>query len=153
MCVDGQCSQPCTPASPDGFQIDTCKTTRGPNFTCVDGKCAECVTDANCPMVGGVTRVCKQNKCQVKCTKDLDCDPFYKCDMAMSACVFAGCQSQLECVAKTGSPLATCNAGKCDVPCQSDPECGVTQTVIVGGQVMALTSGLQICKDQHCVDV
>src|SRR5258708_6236892 len=93
-------------------------------------------------------RVCKDNKCQIKCAKDTDCDPFYTCDTAAAACIYKGCSNQLDCIASTGNPLAQCNANKkCDVPCQSDPECVATRTAngVNGQPVTALIAGLQIC--------
>jgi hypothetical protein len=141
------------PASPDGFTLDTCRTSGA--GTCVGGKCVECTKDTDCPMVGAVTRSCVSNKCQIKCAKDTDCDPFYKCDMASSACIYSGCTKKLECVAKSGNPLAVCNGGQCDVPCQSDPECASSAVVVqpVGG--VAAVPGLQICDKTagRCVDV
>jgi hypothetical protein len=146
LCESGKCTQSCTPS--DGISIDTCKVL-GAGFTCVGDKCVECTKDTDCPMVGSVTKVCKDNKCQIKCTKDLDCDPFYHCDTATSACVFVGCMTNLECISKSGNPLAVCTSGKCDVPCQSDPEC-VAVMAVPAGVVMP---GLQVCVSSHCVDV
>jgi hypothetical protein len=152
-CDDGKCTQACMPASPDGFTPDTCRAL-GLSYTCVGGKCVECTKDTDCPMVGSVTRSCANNKCQIKCTKDADCDPFYKCDMASSACVYSGCTKNLECIAKSGNPLAVCNATKCEVPCESDPECATTSVVnpVVGG-VPTVVAGLQVCVNHKCVDV
>jgi hypothetical protein len=149
-CDSGKCSQVCTPS--DGVTIDSCKVM-GQGFSCVNGKCVECMQDTDCPMVGSVTRVCKDNKCQIKCTKDLDCDPFYTCDMGTSTCVYSGCKTNLECISKTGNALAVCMDTKCDVPCQSDPECtrtAIPQPVPQPGAVML---GLQVCVSSHCVDV
>ena len=145
-CDSGKCSQMCTPS--DGISLDSCKVL-GTGFTCVAGKCVECTKDADCPMTGSTSKVCKDNACQIKCVKDLDCDPFYHCDTASSTCVFAGCTTNLECVSKTQNPLAVCRSGKCDVPCQSDPEC-VTAMTLPGGVAMP---GVQVCVDTHCVDV
>jgi hypothetical protein len=129
----------------------------GAGFSCVAGKCVECTEDANCPITGTAMKVCKDNKCQVKCAKDPDCDPFFKCDTGTGACVFFGCSTTLECVSKTGNPLAVCSNKQCDVPCQSDPEC--VATLAVGGVVgqppiTAVMAGLQVCNaDGHCVEV
>jgi hypothetical protein len=154
-CVDGQCQQVCMP--PDGITVtfDTCKNM-GASFSCVAGKCVECTKDTDCLPTGSTMRVCKDSKCQVKCTKDTDCDPFYKCDTGSAACVYSGCATALECISKTGNPLAVCGADKkCDVPCQSDPECvaTVTQTIVGQQPVTAVMSGLQVCASGHCVDV
>jgi hypothetical protein len=153
-CDNGKCNQQCMPASADGFTPDTCRSL-GAAYTCVGGKCVECTKDTDCPMLGGVTRSCKDNKCQIKCTKEADCDPFYTCDMTSAACVYSGCKKNLECIAKSNNPLAICYAGQCDVPCQSDPECASTITVInpVQGAVPAVAQGLQVCDKGHCVDV
>jgi hypothetical protein len=145
-CDNGKCSQPCTPA--DSGTLDSCRVM-GAGFSCVDGKCVECTKDTDCPTTGNVSKVCNNNKCQVKCAKDLDCDPFYHCDMSSSTCVFAGCMTNLECVAKTGNALAVCASGKCDVPCQSDAECATTVSLPPG----VVMSGLQVCVSSHCVDV
>jgi hypothetical protein len=154
-CDNGKCTQSCTPASPDGTTFDTCRAL-GAGYTCVGSKCVECTKDTDCPILGSVTRTCKDNKCQIKCTKDADCDPFYKCDMASSACVYSGCKTKLECVTKSGNPLAICNAGQCDVPCQSDPECASSAVVVqpIQGGVAAVP-GLQVCDKMagRCVDV
>src|SRR5206468_3135098 len=104
-CDSGKCAQMCTP--PDGINPDSCKVL-GSGFSCVGGKCVECQTDTDCPMIGSTTRICANNKCQIKCAKDLDCDPFYKCDTSTSVCKFAGCATNLECISKTGNPLAVC---------------------------------------------
>ena len=141
-CTDGKCVQGCTP--PDGVTttFDTCKNM-GAGFSCLAGKCVECTKDTDCPVAGTAMRVCKDNKCQIKCAKDTDCDPFYTCDMGTSACVYSGCSTKLECVSKTGNPLATCTNKQCDVPCQSDPECVATISNVVNGQpVTAVMSGL-----------
>jgi hypothetical protein len=121
----------------------------GTGYSCQNGKCVECMQDVDCPAVGSTARICKDNKCQIKCAKDLDCDPFYHCDTTSSVCVYAGCMTNLECISKTGNPLAVCASGKCDVPCQSDPECA-TNTTLPAGVVMP---GVQVCVDSHCVDV
>lgn len=149
-CDDGKCNAVCTPS--DGITLDSCRVL-GASFTCVANKCVECTKDTDCAEgAGGVARGCKDNKCQIKCAKDADCDPFYKCDAASSACVYSGCKTNLECISKSGNPLAVCNAGKCDVPCQSDPECGTT-TAVAGGAGALVTAGLQVCVNTHCVDV
>jgi hypothetical protein len=146
-CESGKCSQTCTPS--DGISLDSCKV-QGSGFTCVAGKCVECTKDADCSLNGGSTaKICKDSKCQIKCAKDLDCDPFYHCDTASSVCVFVGCSTNLECISKTSNALAVCRAGKCDIPCQSDPEC-VTAMTLPGGVAMP---GIQVCVDTHCVDV
>jgi hypothetical protein len=98
--------------------------------------------DTDCPMVGSVTKVCKDNKCQIKCTKDLDCDPFYHCDTATSACV-SGCIPTL-CIPNR-EPLAVCTSGDY-VPCQSDP-CVAVMAARWAGH--ARPKGL--CSS-HCVD-
>ena len=146
-CESGKCAQACMPAT--AVTSDTCKLL-GAGFSCVGGRCVECTQDAECPMVTNVARVCRENKCQIKCTKETDCDPFYDCDTATSTCFYVGCQTNLECIAKTGNPLAVCNATKCDVPCQSDPECLATISINPNTGVMG---GLQVCIDAHCVDV
>jgi hypothetical protein len=146
QCESGKCSQMCTPSN--GVTQDTCKVM-GSNFSCVNGKCVECTQDTECPTVGGVTRTCKDNKCQVKCAKDLDCDPFYRCDAMSSVCVYSGCKTNLECISKASNPLAVCTAGKCDVPCQSDPECATLMTPSAG----VVMPGVQVCVNSHCVDV
>jgi hypothetical protein len=146
LCESGKCSQMCTPSN--GVTPDSCKVM-GAGFSCVNGKCVECTQDTDCPSVGSVTRLCKDNKCQIKCTKDLDCDPFYDCDTASSVCVFSGCKTNLECISKTSSPLAICSSGKCDVPCQSDPECATLMTPQPG----VVMPGVQVCVNAHCVDV
>jgi len=145
-CEDGKCAQACTPAN--GITPDSCKVF-GAGFSCLGGKCVECTQDVDCP-VTNVTRVCRDNKCQIKCTKETDCDPFYDCDMGTSTCVYVGCKTNLECIAKSGNPLAICNATKCDVPCQSDPECLATIAV---NPITGVMGGLQVCIDSHCVDV
>jgi len=146
FCEGGKCTQACVPS--DGITTDTCRF-QGPNFTCVGNKCVECTKDADCPMVGSVPRACKDSKCQVKCAKDSDCDPFYRCDTTASACVYAGCKTNLECISKSGNPLAVCTNAKCDVPCQSDPECMAVPFVGVG----TVMPGIQVCVSSHCVDV
>jgi hypothetical protein len=149
-CDDGKCNstQACTAS--DGVNFDSCQAVGA--GICVGSKCVQCAKDTDCPAVGTASRVCKDNKCQIKCVKDLDCDPFYRCDMATSACVYKGCEKNLECIAKSNNPLAVCNAGQCDVPCQSDPECGNTVTSNQGG-IVTVTPGLQVCVSSHCVEV
>ena len=148
-CDEGKCSQSCTPGD-NVSTFDSCRFF-GSNLTCVGGKCVECTTDSQCfDSFDGKPQVCKDNKCQSKCAKDTDCDPFYRCDTASQACVYAGCKTNLECVSKTGNPLAVCDNTKCGVPCKSDPECRATS---FGGTPDGVMPGLQVCVDAHCVDV
>ena len=135
--------------------FDTCKNM-GAGFSCVGNKCVECTKDTDCPALGSTMRVCKDNKCQVKCAKDTDCDPFYKCDTGHRSRVYSGCTNKLDCVSKTGNPLAACNTSKqCECRAKSDPECvaTVTANVVNGQAVTAVMSGLQVCVSDHCVDV
>jgi hypothetical protein len=148
-CDQGKCVQSCTPSDGGIGSFDSCRLF-GSTFSCVGGKCVECTKDADCMSFDGKQRICKDNKCQGKCDKDSDCDPFFRCDLGTAACVYVGCQTHLECVAKTGNPLAVCENMKCGVPCKSDPECGVTTGV---GGLEGVALGLQVCIDAHCVDV
>jgi hypothetical protein len=149
-CDEGKCTQACTPSDGGLGSYDICRSLGG-GYTCFGGKCVQCVTDKDCSILGGNREMtCKDNKCQSKCAKDQDCDPFYTCDTAAASCVYAGCKTNLECISKIANPLAICANGKCDVPCKSDPECGGVQSV---GGIDGVTAGLQVCVEGHCADV
>ena len=56
-----------------------------------------------------------------------------------------GCQDDRECIALTGSPLATCVAGECQEPCEKDADCFSTS----GTQVFSFAA----CVEGACTDV
>ena len=118
-CENDKCVQTCTPADA-GFS-DSCRSL---GQVCVGSRCVDCAQDSDCALQGLANRICADNKCQIKCTKDTDCAAFFRCDTGTSACVKSGCQSDRDCILTSSNPLSTCNqtTHDCEVPCQSDLE-------------------------------
>ena len=139
LCEQETCVATCS--QDDAGIASTCPSGYPP--VCSAGKCVECAQDTDCTLVYPVTpRVCRQNKCQTKCTIDDDCDYFQKCQD--SICVKSGCTADRECIADRNDPLAVCRDGTCQIPCQTDFECPPSTTA---------TPTLQVCQAGSCVSV
>jgi peptidoglycan-associated lipoprotein len=128
----------CGPSYPNCANDDTCKSK---GEFCLDGKCAQCRVDANCPGAGSdVCATCEKGSCGRKadcCTTKLDCGSGKKCDA--NKCV-AECAADTDC-----SGGAKCQAGACvggdsgntaGGGCKGDADCG---------------KGLK-CTDGKCLD-
>lgn len=99
---------------------DTTCTEKGE--VCVEGKCQECATDANCRE--GFT--CQANKCAPKppeCTTDATCGNGRICEAGK--CADAQCKDDTQCPGG-----GKCQAGRCAAPtdtCTSNTDCGEGQ--------------------------
>ncbi len=108
--------------------------------TCVNGRCQECESDADC----GMDQTCEGNICVYpECETSFDCPPFYACQGA--ECVEVGCQTDRECMVYEGSYLAICNkkakpVASCEIKCSTDAECYES------------TNPLRSCVKGSCVD-
>ena len=115
----------CGPAYPNCANDDHCKAK---GEYCVDGKCAQCRVDANCPGAGSdVCVTCQKGACGRKaecCSSKLDCGNGQKC--TANKCV-AECSADSDCAAGQA-----CVSGACTNPgngaegagCKKDGDCG-----------------------------
>ena len=115
------------PSYPTCKTDDHCKTH---NEYCLDGKCAQCRVDSNCPNASGdVCVTCLKGACGRKpdcCTAKLDCGSGQKCES--NKCVAEcsadrDCASGQKCNAK-GACVAASVADRTSDGCSSDSDCG-----------------------------
>lgn len=125
LCAVALLAVGCGPAYPNCANDDGCKSK---GEFCVDGKCAQCKVDANCPNADACT-ACIAGACGKKancCTSKLDCGSGKKCEA--NACVD-------ECKADGDCPAGSkCTGGACvgaaaasvveGAACKSDADCG-----------------------------
>ena len=112
------------PSYPNCSTDDTC---RPKGEYCVDNKCAQCRTSANCP--GDVCATCEHGTCGRKagcCASKLDCGGGQKCEA--NACVpecksDRDCASGQKCSANGACQFTSVAGGKAE-GCSSDDDCG-----------------------------
>ena len=105
-------------------------------------------------MTGSAMRVCKDNKCQVKCAKDTDCDPFYKCDMRHGRVRLFRLLHHAGVHLQDGQSSGHLHrqAVRRALPVRSGVRCH-PRPMFNGQAVTAVMAGLQVCLSAHCVDV
>lgn len=121
---------------------------------CVNERCAQCVSDADCTVNPGSLRpYCSDNSC-IECKAEDDCSIGQSCVAGSclsgcvrdeqcglleackaGECVHTGCISDRECFFLTGDDRATCTDTACLVPCEFDSEC---------------LGAFQVCADRQC---
>jgi hypothetical protein len=136
-----ECNQKCEAfmciAAPPGCGDDVeCDSTQTP--FCVDGACAQCASDANCPGEGAR---CIEGACTSACERDEQCALLQEC--VDGRCEDVGCKSHRECVFLLGQVRAECLDGECLVPCDADIECASSN----------MPRGFQVCDEGRCVFV
>lgn len=103
---------------------------------CDDGKCVECLTDADCEK-----EECIDGHCGPECKTDTQCKVFEACQA--EECVYVGCRSDRECVLQAGTAaptqdprLAKCRIedeiGTCVFPCDIDAQCAPSEVCLDG---------------------
>jgi hypothetical protein len=106
------------------------------SYTCYNGECVNCVTDADC-LTG---QACSKNTCTTRCESSSQCPALHSCEN--SACVKTGCNDDRECIALEKDALAICQEGKCFKPCQRDIECSAPSPYL-----------FKACVEGYCKDV
>lgn len=110
-CVAGKCLSRCAK--------DVDCTSTGLGRVCTAGRCQQCVVKEDC----GDGLECVNGECTAPCSHDGQCAGFDRC--VQGRCLPSGCQTDRECVAATRNVDARCTIdGKCNIPCESDLECG-----------------------------
>lgn len=132
-----QCSRRCEAdlcvEAPPGCGADAeCTSAQTPY--CVEGACAQCAKDAQCPGVGAK---CRDGVCAAPCVQDEECALLEAC--RDGDCVDVGCQSDRECAFLMQHALARCSDGACRIPCASDAECA--------------EMAFQVCAEGQCLFV
>jgi len=162
-CNSGMCSYT-GDCSVDGLVMNGCPTTSrsglGLVSTCTSGLCqgavvgnfcdqdVDCenqtVTDMSPDVCEADECVCYQGAaCYRKCDEDLDCAAGKVCDPTEEVCVPAdSCSNNTTCQTRLGDYRATCVAGACTVPCETDLDCspgGLTNLGLI-----------QVCEAGRC---
>jgi hypothetical protein len=93
------------------------------------GSCAS-ATECNDAGVADIPATCRggdctcyQSGCYIKCTRDLDCQGGYSCDMTRNLCVQGSCTKDQECATQLNNVRAKCQNGTCRVACATDHDC------------------------------
>jgi peptidoglycan-associated lipoprotein len=108
----------CPPKYPHCKSDDECKEHQE---LCVEGRCRECATDANCKP----GFACQEHRCIPKpeCAKDADCGQGKGCEGGK--CVAHECEADKDCPAAAKCLMHHCVAGSCasNDDCPSGQEC------------------------------
>lgn len=97
---------------------DSAECTSAQTPFCVEGTCAQCERDANCP---GEGTQCIGGICAAACQRAEQCPVLHDC--LEGECVVTGCGSDRECVFLTADPMSACIEGECITPCDADSDC------------------------------